>query len=226
MGRHRVPKPAGASTPETPGSSLSGDPAGQAATFNVTFRRAKGYPIDLYYLMDLSYSMLDDLINVKKLGGDLLRALNEITESGRIGEAARSDPPEPWASPLPTRPGPRAPPPHPPGPGQHPGTPPPRQGQEAEAHAPPPPGFGSFVDKTVLPFVNTHPEKLRNPCPNKEKECQAPFAFRHVLKLTDNSNQFQTEVGKQLISGNLDAPEGGLDAMMQVAACPVRPHRP
>ncbi|XP_037014078.2 integrin beta-2 [Artibeus jamaicensis] len=138
---------------------------GQEAVFNVTFRRAKGYPIDLYYLMDLSYSMLDDLINVKKLGGDLLRALNEITESGRIG-------------------------------------------------------FGSFVDKTVLPFVNTHPEKLKNPCPNKEKQCQPPFAFRHVLKLTDNSNQFQTEVGKQLISGNLDAPEGGLDAMMQVAACP------
>nr|XP_021575747.1 integrin beta-2 [Ictidomys tridecemlineatus] len=137
---------------------------GQAAVFNVTFRRAKGYPIDLYYLMDLSYSMLDDLINVKKLGGDLLQALNEITESGRIG-------------------------------------------------------FGSFVDKTVLPFVNTHPEKLRNPCPNKEKQCQPPFAFRHVLKLTSNSNQFQAEVGKQLISGNLDAPEGGLDAMMQVAAC-------
>lgn len=85
------------------------------------------------------------------------------------------------------------------------------------------PGFGSFVDKTVLPFVNTHPEKLQNPCPNKEKECQPPFAFRHVLKLTDNSNQFQTEVGKQLISGNLDAPEGGLDAMMQVAVCPVSP---
>lgn len=138
---------------------------GQAAAFNVTFRRAKGYPIDLYYLMDLSYSMLDDLNNVKKLGADLLQALNEITESGRIG-------------------------------------------------------FGSFVDKTVLPFVNTHPEKLKNPCPNKEKACQPPFAFRHVLKLTDNSNQFQTEVGKQLISGNLDAPEGGLDAIMQVAACP------
>lgn len=65
-------------------------PTGQAAAFNVTFRRAKGYPIDLYYLMDLSYSMLDDLINVKKLGGDLLRALNEITESGRIGEAPPS----------------------------------------------------------------------------------------------------------------------------------------
>ncbi|XP_012586671.1 PREDICTED: integrin beta-2-like [Condylura cristata] len=146
--------------------------AGQAAAFNVTFRRAKGYPIDLYYLMDLSYSMLDDLMNVKKLGGDLLQALNEITEAGRVG-------------------------------------------------------FGSFVDKTVLPFVNTHPEKLKNPCPTKEKACQAPFAFRHVLKLTSNSDQFQTEVGKQRISGNLDAPEGGLDAMMQVAACPAgqRTHR-
>lgn len=75
-------------------------PAGQAATFNVTFRRAKGYPIDLYYLMDLSYSMLDDLINVKKLGGDLLRALNEITESGRIGEAP---PPPSQPAPLLTR---------------------------------------------------------------------------------------------------------------------------
>lgn len=137
---------------------------GQTAAFNLTFNRAKGYPIDLYYLMDLSYSMYDDLINVKKLGGDLLKALNEITESGRIG-------------------------------------------------------FGSFVDKTVLPFVNTHPEKLKHPCPTKDTQCQPPFAFKHVLKLTNNSNQFQSEVGKQLISGNLDAPEGGLDAMMQVAVC-------
>ncbi|XP_058379260.1 integrin beta-2-like [Diceros bicornis minor] len=130
---------------------------GQAAAFTVTFQRAKGQPIDLYYLMDVSDSMLNDLIDAKKVGGDLLQALNAITESGRIG-------------------------------------------------------FGSFV--------NTHPEKLRNPCRDEEKECQSPFAFRHVLKLTNNTKQFQTEVGKQLISGNLDAPEGGLDALMQVAACP------
>lgn len=81
-------------------------PAGQAAAFNVTFRRAKGYPIDLYYLMDLSYSMLDDLRNVKKLGGDLLRALNEITESGRIGEAqALQDKTQSFPRPQPLRPG-------------------------------------------------------------------------------------------------------------------------
>nr|XP_020664873.1 integrin beta-2 isoform X2 [Pogona vitticeps] len=136
----------------------------QPAIFNVTFRRGEDYPIDLYYLMDLSYSMGDDLQNVKKLGGDLLKALNKITKQARIG-------------------------------------------------------FGAFVDKTVLPFVNTHPEKLKNPCPNKETKCQPPFAFRHVLSLTNDVERFETEVGKQDISGNLDAPEGGLDAMMQAAVC-------
>lgn len=45
-----------------------------------------GYPIDLYYLMDLSYSMLDDLEKVKKLGGELLKALESTTPSRRIGE--------------------------------------------------------------------------------------------------------------------------------------------
>ncbi|KFZ60694.1 Integrin beta-2, partial [Antrostomus carolinensis] len=135
---------------------------GQPAVFEVKFRRATGYPIDLYYLMDLSYSMLDDLEKVKKLGGELLRALESTTPFRRIG-------------------------------------------------------FGSFVDKTVLPFVNTHPEKLQNPCPNKDKQCQPPFAFKHILSLTDDAAKFESEVGKQFISGNLDAPEGGLDAMMQAA---------
>ncbi|NXW51045.1 ITB2 protein, partial [Nyctiprogne leucopyga] len=137
---------------------------GQPAVFEVKFRRATGYPIDLYYLMDLSYSMLDDLEKVKKLGGELLRALESTTPYRRIG-------------------------------------------------------FGSFVDKTVLPFVNTHPEKLQNPCPNKNKQCQPPFAFKHILSLTDDAAKFESEVGKQFISGNLDAPEGGLDAMMQAAVC-------
>lgn len=86
-------------------------PAGQAAEFTVTFRRAKGYPIDLYYLMDLSYSMLDDLRNVKKLGGDLLQALNEITESGRIGEAqALQDETQSFPRPWPLLPVAHAPP--------------------------------------------------------------------------------------------------------------------
>ncbi|XP_053326698.1 integrin beta-2 [Spea bombifrons] len=137
---------------------------GQTQEFKVKFRRAEGYPVDLYYLMDLSYSMVDDLKNVKKLGSDLLQALNSFTKSVQIG-------------------------------------------------------YGSFVDKTVLPYVSTHPENLKNPCTDKTVECQPPFAFKHILNLTDNGKQFEEQVGKQQISGNLDAPEGGLDAMMQVAVC-------
>ncbi|XP_053554742.1 integrin beta-2 [Bombina bombina] len=137
---------------------------GKPASFDIKFRRAEGYPVDLYYLMDLSYSMEDDLQNVKKLGSELLKALNNITKSAQIG-------------------------------------------------------FGSFVDKTVLPFVNTHPEKLKRPCPTKNVNCQPPFSFKHILKLTADGNEFQKQVGQQEISGNLDSPEGGLDAMMQVAVC-------
>lgn len=35
--------------------------------------------------MDLSNSMKDDLDNVKSLGGDLLKALNSITQHAQIG---------------------------------------------------------------------------------------------------------------------------------------------
>ncbi|XP_021561607.1 integrin beta-7 [Carlito syrichta] len=48
-------------------------------------------------------------------------------------------------------------------------------------HSCPLPGFGSFVDKTVLPFVSTVSHKLRHPCPNRLERCQSPFSFRHVL---------------------------------------------
>ncbi|XP_067844109.1 integrin beta-2 [Heptranchias perlo] len=137
---------------------------GNPQKIEVTFKRAEGYPVDLYYLMDLSYSMKDDLEKVKKLGGQLLEALKSVTKSIKIG-------------------------------------------------------FGSFVDKTVLPFVNTHKEKMKNPCPDKDEACQPPFDFRHVLNLTNDANTFSAEVGKQSISGNLDPPEAGLDAMMQAAVC-------
>ncbi|NXO84151.1 ITB1 protein, partial [Sitta europaea] len=45
---------------------------GEPQTFSLTFKRAEDYPIDLYYLMDLSYSMKDDLENVKSLGTALM----------------------------------------------------------------------------------------------------------------------------------------------------------
>ncbi|XP_062453075.1 integrin beta-7 [Rhea pennata] len=137
---------------------------GEERSFQVRFRRARGHPVDLYYLMDLSYSMKDDLENVRKLGSDLLAALRNVTSSVRIG-------------------------------------------------------FGSFVDKTVLPYVSTVPSKLRNPCPARHERCAPPAAFRHVLSLTADASEFASRVSQQRISGNLDSPEGGFDAIMQVALC-------
>ncbi|XP_056611668.1 integrin beta-2-like isoform X1 [Triplophysa dalaica] len=137
---------------------------GKPHTFTVTFKRAEGYPVDLYYLMDLSYSMKDDLENVKKLGSDLLNELKRKTGNARIG-------------------------------------------------------FGAFVDKTLLPFTDTNEVKLQRPCPDKNEPCQPAFGFEHVLSLTADGKKFKKMVAKQHISGNLDAPEGSLDAIMQAAVC-------
>lgn len=81
-------------------------------------------------------------------------------------------------------------------------------------------GFGSFVEKTVMPYISTTPAKLLNPC-TTEQNCTSPFSFKNVLNLTDKGDLFNELVGKQQISGNLDSPEGGFDAIMQVAVCGV-----
>ncbi|XP_004583344.2 integrin beta-7 [Ochotona princeps] len=137
---------------------------GEPQKFQVRFQRVDGYPVDLYYLMDLSYSMKDDLERVRQLGHSLLVQLQRVTQSVRIG-------------------------------------------------------FGSFVDKTVLPFVSTVPAKLRHPCPSRLERCQPPFSFHHVLPLTGDAEAFEREVGRQSVSGNLDSPEGGFDAILQAALC-------
>ncbi|XP_066440322.1 integrin beta-7 [Eleutherodactylus coqui] len=116
--------------------------------------------------MDLSFSMQDDLENVKKLGSDIQEMLHKVTKSVRIG-------------------------------------------------------FGSFVDKVLLPYVNTLRRQLQNPCPveAKAERCQPPFSYRHVLSLTSNLTLFQQRVSAENISGNLDSPEGGFDAILQAAVC-------
>ncbi|CAJ1078846.1 integrin beta-2-like [Xyrichtys novacula] len=137
---------------------------GHPETFRVSFKRVQGYPVDLYYLMDLSYSMKDDLKNIKELGAQLFAALKKFTEHAQIG-------------------------------------------------------FGAFVDKTVLPYTNTNEEKLQKPCDEDYQQCQAAFGYRHVLNLTSSEREFKKKVNQQFISGNLDPPEGSLDAMMQAAVC-------
>lgn len=133
-------------------------------TFRVSFKRAEGYPIDLYYLMDLSFSMKDDLDMIKNLGQDIVNILGTFTKDIRIG-------------------------------------------------------FGSFVDKVTLPYVSQVKAKKNHPCPSRTYSCQPAFSFKSILGLTRDAADFTREVSRQMISGNLDSPEAGFDAIMQAAVC-------
>lgn len=83
-------------------------------------------------------------------------------------------------------------------------------------------GFGSFVDKDKLPYVTQVKARRRNPCPTRTDTCEPAFTFRNVLPLTEHPTEFKKKVSEQKISGNLDSPEAGLDAIMQAAVCQVR----
>ncbi|XP_053373314.1 integrin beta-PS-like isoform X4 [Mercenaria mercenaria] len=129
-------------------------------TFTMTFRLAENYPVDLYYLMDLSNSMADDKEKLAALGNKIADSMSNITKNFRLG-------------------------------------------------------FGSFVDKVVMPYVSTVPSKLQQPCPG----CTAPYSYKNHLMLDNDSTKFEEYVRKARVSGNLDAPEGGFDAIMQAVMC-------
>lgn len=70
----------------------------------ISYAQAEDYPVDLYYLMDLSKSMQDDKAKLSALGDLLSESMKNITSNFRLG-------------------------------------------------------FGSFVDKVVMPYVSTVPKK-------------------------------------------------------------------
>ncbi|KAJ8024734.1 Integrin beta-1 [Holothuria leucospilota] len=134
---------------------------GDTQRIQVRVRQASDYPVDLYYLMDLSHSMSDDLKNLKLLGNELPSTMRSLTRRFRLG-------------------------------------------------------FGSFVDKPVLPYIKETPgDSNAGPC----DECEKTYSFRNVLPLSNNAALFQERLLKTNISGNLDVAEGTLDAVMQVAVC-------
>ncbi|XP_015501074.1 integrin beta-4 isoform X5 [Parus major] len=134
--------------------------AGEEMSFDMNVFQPKESPVDLYILMDFSYSMSDDLDNLKSMGHNLADFLKALTSNYTIG-------------------------------------------------------FGKFVDKVSSPQTDMRPEKLREPWHNAD----SPFSFKHVIRLTSNINHFSQELSKERISGNLDAPEGGFDAILQTAVC-------
>ncbi|NXD87110.1 ITB4 protein, partial [Halcyon senegalensis] len=134
--------------------------AGEEMSFNMDVFQPLESPVDLYILMDFSYSMSDDLDNLKSMGQKLAEFLRALTSNYTIG-------------------------------------------------------FGKFVDKVSSPQTDMRPEKLREPWINAD----SPFSFKNVIRLTSNINHFSQELRKERISGNLDAPEGGFDAILQTAVC-------
>lgn len=59
--------------------------------------------------------------------------------------------------------------------------------------------------------------RLEQPWPNSDP----PFSFKNVIKLTEDVRFFTNKLQAEKISGNLDAPEGGFDAILQAAVCKV-----
>ncbi|KAF2902040.1 hypothetical protein ILUMI_04139 [Ignelater luminosus] len=134
--------------------------ARESYSFHVQYAQAEDYPVDLYYLMDLSKSMEDDKDKLSVLGNKLAETMQAMTKDFKLG-------------------------------------------------------FGSFVDKVVMPYVSTVPSKLRRPCTN----CTAPYGYKNHLTLNNDTTKFSEMVRSAKVSGNLDAPEGGFDAIMQAVVC-------
>lgn len=78
--------------------------ADEAHNLQIKYSQAEDYPVDLYYLMDLSKSMEDDKQRLSKLGDTLSSTMRKLTSNFRLG-------------------------------------------------------FGSFVDKVLMPYVSTVPKK-------------------------------------------------------------------
>uniref|UniRef100_A0A8D1JQP3 Integrin beta n=1 Tax=Sus scrofa TaxID=9823 RepID=A0A8D1JQP3_PIG len=58
---------------------------GSEQTLQVQVRQTEDYPVDLYYLMDLSASMDDDLNTIKELGSLLSKEMSKLTSNFRLG---------------------------------------------------------------------------------------------------------------------------------------------
>ncbi|XP_018600841.2 integrin beta-5 [Scleropages formosus] len=58
---------------------------GDQTSFEVQVRQVEDYPVDLYYLMDLSLSMKDDLDTIRNLGTKLAEEMKKLTSNFRLG---------------------------------------------------------------------------------------------------------------------------------------------
>ncbi|XP_068192612.1 integrin beta-3a isoform X1 [Antennarius striatus] len=64
---------------------------GETKRFMVSVKQVEDYPVDLYYLMDLSFSMKDDLARLRTLGNELAVTMGRTTSNLRMGFGAFVD---------------------------------------------------------------------------------------------------------------------------------------
>lgn len=64
---------------------------GDSKQFTVSVKQVEDYPVDLYYLMDLSFSMKDDLARLRTLGNELAVTMGRTTSNLRMGFGAFVD---------------------------------------------------------------------------------------------------------------------------------------
>ncbi|KAJ7380204.1 Integrin beta-1 [Desmophyllum pertusum] len=134
---------------------------GVQTTITINVLTPKDFPVDLYYLTDVSRSIKKE--SIKSLGHLLADEISNLTSRFRLG-------------------------------------------------------LGAFVDKPLAPYMDTDPVMIAHPDP-KNLNSTPTFGYRNVLSLNKNASNFQAAIEKLMSSGNVDNPEGGLDALVQVAAC-------
>lgn len=67
----------------------------------MSYKPARNYPLDLYYLMDLTWTMKDDKQTLVSMGGSLTKALSNLTENFRLGFGSFADKPQmPFINPM------------------------------------------------------------------------------------------------------------------------------
>lgn len=146
--------------------SVSIRPGENIVTGPLSVKPARNYPLDIYLLMDLSYTMLSNLQNLKTLGTQIASKIVDVTTNYNLG-------------------------------------------------------FGSFIDKTLSPYISVLPGLLKDPCtpPYGVGGCVPSYSFKHAISLTSNNTEFNTRIQEQNISANVDPPEGGFDGILQAAVC-------
>eukprot|EP00731_Ephydatia_muelleri_P008688 Em0004g1026a len=139
---------------------------GQQAVFNVSVKTSRTYPLDFYFMMDLTGSLKYDVEQVQASGTDIANVLKNISQNYKVG-------------------------------------------------------FGSFVAKPVPPFVVAIP--YRQPdgtCYNKEGSCIEPYAYRHILQMTNVTETFLNILNTKLnLSSAAENPQSGTDALAQAILC-------